>query len=65
MDVPEGDKFSNQNDIQMVNLTMKECRQRFGRALKYDPSGENNYTWGMKPITSPMIQFDDENGQPQ
>ena len=48
-DVSENDKFTSDSGDVMVKSTIKECRMRFGRALKFDSSGENNITRGIPP----------------
>ena len=48
----------------MVKIVVRECRMRFGEALKYDHSGEKNLTRGIPPQSNPAIAFD-KNGQPR
>ena len=62
-DVSKNDKFTSDSGDVMVKSTIKECRMRFGRALKFDSSGENNITRGIPPRQISGIEFD-KNGQP-
>ena len=56
--------FDNQGKRRIVSIYVKECRMKFGRALKFDNSGEDNYTHGIQPSANPQLQFDG-NGQPR
>ena len=49
---------------QMMNDINQECRMRFGRALKYDPSGETNFTEGIEPHNTGCVVIDG-NQQPK
>ena len=62
--IPEEDIFTNQSGDIQVKVKCKECRMHFGRALKFDSSGENNITRGIKFNQSPTIEFD-KNYQPR
>ena len=46
------------NGVEMINICEKKCRMKFGTALKYDPSSENNLTEGMPHQISGCVKFD-------
>ena len=52
------------NGIEMISICEKKCRMKFGIALKFDPSGENNLTEGMPHQMAGTIKFDG-NQQPK
>ena len=40
-DISEDDKYIESKNVQMVNITEKDYRMRFGKPLIFDNSGEN------------------------
>lgn len=63
-DAKPEDRFFASDGVERVTIRISECRHRFGRALKYDSSGENNLTRGIAPQMNPSLNFD-KNGQPK
>ena len=62
--VDDKDRYVLANGVEMYKHRIKECRMKFGRALNFDHSGENNITRGIPPIDIPHLMFD-KNQQPR
>ena len=60
----ECEKIHGSDGIIRVKETVSDCRMGFGKALAFDPSGENNRTRGKKFQLRPGIEFDG-NGFPK
>lgn len=56
--------FQDQNGKPKIVLERPYCRMNFGYFLRYDNSGENNFTRGRERVVHPYVEFDD-NGQPR
>ncbi len=63
-DTAPEDRIVTLDGTEKVRIKVHECRHRFGKALKFDSSGENNLTRGIPPQMHPCITFD-KNGQPR
>ena len=55
------DKIITKDGVQLVVVTVKECRFDFGKVRSYDPSGEKDLTRGRPPVLRPKL-FTDKNG---
>ena len=64
VDVSNDDKIIHSDGSVLVVVRKHECRMKFGTKLAFDPSGENNFTRGIKPFKLCQIIFDD-NQQPK
>ena len=62
--IPDNRRFNATNGVAMIRQIVKECRMKFGDALLFDHSGENNLTRGIAPLNSCEIKFD-KNHQPK
>lgn len=62
--IDDSNVFTNPDGTNMVKMEYQECRMGFGIPLKFDSSGENNKTYGIKPEHHGGIAFNN-NGHPK